>query len=100
MRDRPTLTPHPRQRDQEAAAILTLTLNPAIDVCTEVPTLEPNRKLHCLDAQRSPGGGGINVARAVRRLGHRVMAVFPHGGSTGTLLCQLLRAEGVSIVGV
>jgi 6-phosphofructokinase 2 len=88
------------RHDHESSAVLTLTLNPAIDVCTEVPVLEPERKLHCLDAHRSPGGGGINVARAVRRLGHRVTAVFPHGGSTGALLCQLLRAEGVSIVGV
>jgi 6-phosphofructokinase 2 len=77
--------------------IVTLTLNPAVDVCTSVPWIEPERKLHCTDAETSPGGGGINVARAVHRLGGVATAIFPRGGTTGALLCELLRAEGVPI---
>src|SRR5215207_9826896 len=80
--------------------IVTLTLNPAIDVCAAVPALEPERKLHCTDAETSPGGGGVNVARAIHRLGGIATAVFPCGGSTGALLCELLDAEGVTIVPV
>jgi 6-phosphofructokinase 2 len=80
--------------------ILTVTLNPALDVCAAVPVVEPDHKLHCTDAELTPGGGGINVARAVHRLGGSATAVFPYGGSTGDLLCDLLLGEGVPIVGV
>jgi 6-phosphofructokinase 2 len=77
--------------------IVTVTLNPAVDVCVSVPWVEPERKLHCRDAETSPGGGGVNVARAVHRLGGVATAVFPCGGTTGALLCELLRIEGVPI---
>jgi 6-phosphofructokinase 2 len=77
--------------------ILTLTLNPAVDVCAAVSRIEPERKLHCTGAAMSPGGGGVNVARAIHRLGGFATAIFPSGGSTGALLCELLRAEGIPI---
>jgi 6-phosphofructokinase 2 len=80
--------------------IVTVTLNPAIDVCTAVPWIEPERKLHCTDADMSPGGGGVNVARAVRRLGGVATAVFPWGGTTGALLCELLQDEGIPLLPV
>jgi 6-phosphofructokinase 2 len=79
------------------ATVVTVTLNPALDVCAEVPVLEADHKLHCVDASRTPGGGGINVARAIHRLGGQATAVFPAGGSSGALLADLLEAEGVSI---
>jgi 6-phosphofructokinase 2 len=82
------------------ATILTVTLNPALDVCADVPVVEADHKLHCVDASRTPGGGGINVARAIHRLGGEATAVFPAGGSSGALLGELLRAEGVTIVTV
>jgi 6-phosphofructokinase 2 len=77
--------------------ILTVTLNPALDVCADVPAVEPDHKLHCLHAGRTPGGGGINVARAIHRLGGLATAVFPAGGSSGALLGELLRAEDVAV---
>jgi 6-phosphofructokinase 2 len=77
--------------------ILTVTLNPALDVCADVPVVEADHKLHCVGASRTPGGGGINVARAIHRLGGQATAVFPAGGSSGELLGELLRAEGVAI---
>ena len=80
--------------------IVTVTPNPALDVCAEVPTVEADHKLHCAHADRTPGGGGINVARAIHRLGGAATAIFPFGGSTGALLCDLLAGEGVPIVGV
>jgi 6-phosphofructokinase 2 len=79
------------------AAILTVTLNPALDVCADVPVVEPDHKLHCVDASRTPGGGGINVARAIHRLGGQATAIFPAGGASGALLGALLEAEGVSV---
>lgn len=77
------------------ARIVTLTLNPAVDISTATDHVEPEHKLRCTAAQRHPGGGGINVARVAHRLGASVQAVYPAGGPSGTLLGQLLEAEGV-----
>ena len=77
--------------------IITMTLNPALDIWATTAVLEPERKLHCTDAELTPGGGGINVSRAIRRLGGESLAIFPAGGSAGAILCDLLLAEGVPI---
>ena len=45
--------------------ILTVTLNPALDLATEVETVTPDVKLRCTAARADPGGGGLNVARAI-----------------------------------
>lgn len=81
-------------------SIVTLTANPAIDVCTAVEEIAPTRKLRCTDARRDAGGGGINVARVARRLGSRVAAIYPAGGSTGALLESLVEREGVRSVAI
>jgi 6-phosphofructokinase 2 len=81
-------------------SIVTLTANPAIDVSTEVEEVAPIRKLRCSAARRDAGGGGINVARVVRRLGSEVAAIYPAGGSTGRLLERLVEREGVRSVAI
>jgi 6-phosphofructokinase 2 len=43
-----------------------------------------------------PGGGGINVARAVRELGGETLALALAGGATGILLEDLLEREKVA----
>lgn len=75
--------------------IVTLTMNPAIDKNASVKQVEPNRKLRCQDPSFSPGGGGINVARAVHKLGGEVKAIYPAGGPTGDMLEQLLEKEKI-----
>jgi 6-phosphofructokinase 2 len=75
--------------------IITLTINPAIDVSTAVERVAPVYKLRCTLARRDPGGGGINVARVLKRLGADVVAVYPTGGVLGTLLRQLVADEGI-----
>ncbi|PZA10999.1 1-phosphofructokinase family hexose kinase [Rhodopseudomonas palustris] len=75
--------------------IVTLTPNPAIDLSTSVERLVPSRKLRCAAQKRDPGGGGINVARVVKRFGGDVEAIFPAGGFTGKLLKLLLDEENV-----
>jgi 6-phosphofructokinase 2 len=82
------------------AEIVTVTLNPAVDVATSVEQVTDTRKLRCSAAQRDPGGGGINVARVVQRLGGDCVALYLHGGTTGQVLQQLLEAEHVSSLGV
>jgi 6-phosphofructokinase 2 len=77
------------------ARIVTLTPNPAIDLCTSIDRVVPTRKLRCATQRRDPGGGGINVARVVRRFGGDVEAILPAGGVTGQLLRRLVEAEGI-----
>ena len=77
------------------SSLVTFTLNPAIDESTSIAVVSADRKLRCREALSHPGGGGINVARAIRRLGGEATAVFPAGGATGDLLEALLAGEGV-----
>lgn len=74
---------------------LTFTPNPALDLSTAVDQLEDAHKLRCDAPLVHPGGGGINVARVLHRLGASVVALYPSGGATGERLHGLLREEGV-----
>jgi 6-phosphofructokinase 2 len=77
--------------------ILTVTLNPAVDISTSVGTLEPLRKLRCAAPRLDPGGGGINVSRAIKELGGESHAFVAVGGHTGAQLCELLDHSGLEI---
>jgi len=77
------------------ARIITLTPNPTYDFAVDVAKVEPNRKLRCANPERHPGGGGLNVARAARRLGADTLAIFPTGGLYGAALKGLVAEEGV-----
>ncbi|MFC5436352.1 1-phosphofructokinase family hexose kinase [Rhodanobacter umsongensis] len=77
------------------AKIVTLTMNPALDIATSTDQIVPDRKLRCDTPRYDPGGGGINVARAVHSLGVDALAVFPAGGAAGNLIGHLLQQEGV-----
>ena len=76
--------------------ILTLTVNPALDIATATDIIEPSRKLRCEVPRYDPGGGGINVARAAHMLGGDALAVFPAGGASGQMIESLLCEEEVS----
>lgn len=80
--------------------ILTVTLNPAVDVSTAVAEVIDTRKLRCDAALKHPGGGGINVARVVTRLGGDCVALYLAGGPLGQELRRLVEAEGVQGIGV
>lgn len=82
------------------ARIVTLTVNPALDVTTGTDTLAPARKLRCEVPRLDPGGGGINVARTVDRLGGDALALFASGGPIGALIGQLLDDESVPWRGI
>ena len=83
-------------RDGAVAPIVTLTVNPCVDESTDVDRVVPDRKMRCKAPRYEPGGGGINVARAVRRLGGEALAIYPAGGPAGDLLRSLLASEGVT----
>ena len=78
------------------ADIVTLTINPAIDAWVSVERVTPFHKLRCSAARRDPGGGGINVARVLKRFGADVTAIYPNGGGLGQLLRRLVDQEGLS----
>lgn len=77
--------------------IITLTLNPAIDKSTIVESLVPEKKLKCSHPKFEPGGGGINVSRAIQRMGGESTAVYMSGGYSGMYFNQLLEAEKINI---
>ena len=80
------------------ANILTITFNPCIDKSTSVPALAPEKKLRCASPVFEPGGGGINVARALKKLGKDATAVYPSGGYSGKFLNTLLTEENISAI--
>lgn len=80
--------------------IYTLTFAPSLDSATQTPQIYPEGKLRCSAPVFEPGGGGINVARAITFLGGRATAIFPAGGATGEHLITLLDEEQVPTVNV
>jgi 6-phosphofructokinase 2 len=78
--------------------ILTVTLNPALDLSTSVDRMLANRKLRCAGAVLDPGGGGVNVSRIIRRFGGKSTAFVALGGPTGRTLHELMAREGLDIV--
>ena len=78
--------------------IITITFSPCIDKSTSVNELIPERKLHCALPKLEPGGGGVNVARAIKKLGGDVSAIYPSGGYTGKFLSHLVDKEGLTSV--
>lgn len=77
------------------STVTTLTMNPSIDIFATVDELREDSKSRCKESSREPGGGGINVARNLHRLGMDVEAVFPCGGGNGKMLEAMLKEEGV-----
>ncbi len=75
--------------------IVTLTVNPTIDINSAVDRVVPEWKLRCDPPSFEPGGGGINVSRAVRKLGGDSLALYAAGGFPGALLRELLDGEGL-----
>ncbi|MBY6200361.1 1-phosphofructokinase family hexose kinase [Maritalea mobilis] len=77
--------------------ILTVTLNPALDLETETPRLVPGRKLRCAAPRRDPGGGGINVARGIAILGGQADAAIAVAGPIGQGLVLRLETQGIRV---
>jgi len=80
---------------QKMPSVVTLTFNPCIDKSTMVDALLPDKKLRCTAFKNEAGGGGINVAKAMKKLGENVLALYLAGGYTGIVLHNLLQAENI-----
>jgi 1-phosphofructokinase/tagatose 6-phosphate kinase len=75
--------------------IVTVTLNPALDKTLQVPNFTPGRRHRSVDQVTMPGGKGVNVARAIKRLGQPVIATGIAGGATGTRIVEALNDEAI-----
>ncbi len=83
---------------ESAAAVLTVTVNPALDVSMVVDHLVPDHKIRAHDPHREAGGGGVNVSRALRRLGVGSTSFVVVGGAIGAELVAHIGAEGLDVV--
>ena len=86
-------TPQPTQA--ATPRVLCLTMNPSVDLATETPRVLPTHKLRCTDALHDAGGGGINVARVITRLGGECDSLCPAGGPSGHWLEVRMAQDGL-----
>ena len=86
-----------RTPDSPHAPIVTLTVNPALDLSTGTDRLVPEHKLRCGPSVVEAGGGGVNVSRVIARLGGASTALVTVGGATGGAYHDLLAAEAASL---
>ena len=77
--------------------VLTVTLNPALDLSTTTASVRPDLKLRCDAPLIHPGGGGVNVSRAIRLMGGTSCAFVALGGLTGQRVARLMQAEGIAL---
>ena len=75
--------------------IITVTLNAALDKTLEVPIFTLGRRHRTVDQETMPGGKGVNIARAIKRLGQPVIATGLTGGATGTRIVEALNDESI-----
>jgi len=75
--------------------IVTIALNPAVDKSSSVAHVVPEHKLACAAPRFEPGGGGVNVSRAIKKLGGKSLLLYLAGGLTGERLQGLLSEEGL-----
>lgn len=76
--------------------IISLTINPALDKSTHFKGLVAEQKIRCMEPRFDAGGGGINVSKAISRLGGSSLAVFTSGGPTGKMLEELVACESIA----
>jgi 1-phosphofructokinase/tagatose 6-phosphate kinase len=75
--------------------IITVTLNAALDKTLEVPNFRVGRRHRSVEQTTMPGGKGVNVARALKRLGQPVIATGFVGGATGNRIVEALNDEAI-----
>jgi|LGOV01.1.fsa_nt_gb 6-phosphofructokinase 2 len=75
--------------------ILTITLNPALDIFGSVDEIEIGPKLRCEGGQIDAGGGGVNVSRAIKILGGESQAFVATAGVLGDVLVKQIRKHDI-----
>jgi tagatose 6-phosphate kinase len=75
--------------------IVTVTMNAALDRTLSVPNFQRGHRHRASQGLTMAGGKGINVARALKRLGVPVVATGLAGGRTGTRIVEELTSEAI-----
>ena len=78
-----------------AERIVTLTINPAVDLATQAEAVQPGHKIRTFGERYDAGGGGINVARVISELGGNPLSLFASGGVTGRFIEEMLTTAKV-----
>jgi 6-phosphofructokinase 2 len=76
--------------------IVNMTMNPAIDKSSRVAQVVAERKLYCTPPHFEPGGGAVNVTRAIKKLGGESILLYPSGGLTGERFQALMDQAGLT----
>ena len=77
----------------ENIKIVTLTISPSLDKSTHFTGLIAEQKIRCEKPRYDAGGGGINVSKAIAKLGGKSTCIFTSGGSSGEMLEELVAEE-------
>lgn len=80
--------------------IVTLTFNPALDKSTEASHVVPESKIRCIPPTYQPGGGGVNISRAIKKMGGDSLAIYTKGGRSGELYKELLAQDGINQIAI
>lgn len=75
--------------------IVTLTVNPALDKSASFSGLIAEQKIRCEEPRYDAGGGGINVSKAIHRMGGETLSIFTSGGPIGKMLEECLQKEAI-----
>ena len=75
--------------------IITLTLNPSLDKSTHFTGLIAEQKIRCEKPRYDAGGGGINVSKAIAKLGGSSLCIHTSGGSAGIMLEEIILKDGI-----
>ena len=75
--------------------IVTVTLNAAVDRTLTVPNFQRGQRHRASEGLTLAGGKGINIARALKRLGVPVIATGLAGGGTGMRIVEELTGEAI-----
>lgn len=78
-----------QQPEIASKPIVTLTLSPTVDLSFQTKEIRPIRKNRAAEQRTDAGGGGINVARALKEFGAEAYAIYLAGGATGRVLNEL-----------
>jgi 6-phosphofructokinase 2 len=80
--------------------IVTLTINPSLDKSTHFTGLVAEQKIRCESPRYDAGGGGINVSKAISKLGGSSICIYTSGGSSGEMLEELIKKEGIESIAI
>lgn len=76
--------------------ILTVTMNPSIDIAYQLDTFEINQVNRAKEIHKTPGGKGLNVTRVLAQLKENVCATGLVGGKNGEYLQEKLTKANIA----